>query len=212
MLELLKNWKKLSFIYLRDLINLLRFGRKAPLFAQCIIINPEDVGRAIKSKIPRGHSGKVWSGDWDLKTVNLEKYPKFKFCKRRFVDGESWEKIGAYKHVQKWIVSCGQHDECMTYSDIVERYEKVDVLYNEIRLTGLLKMRREINPRNFREEGGIYIHIGRHGNLIFGKGGWHRLAIAKILGIKKVPAQLGVVHKDALGTLSHFLPHRSNGV
>ena len=50
----------------------------------------------------------------------------------------------------------------------------------------------------YREMDGIFVHVGRSGDIIFGGGGAHRLAIAQGLKLERVPAQLGVVHREAL--------------
>lgn len=55
-----------------------------------------------------------------------------------------------------------------------------------------------MTPRCLRESGGVYVHINRNGEAIFGGGGIHRFAIARILSLDTIPAQLGVVHEEAL--------------
>ena len=82
-------------------------------------------------------------------------------------------------------------DGCNNIDDIRQRYERLDELIEYLRLGGTFK-----EGTGFRESGGVYIHIGREGEMIFAGGGCHRLAIAQKLNLKEIPAQLGVVHRD----------------
>ena len=66
-----------------------------------------------------------------------------------------------------------------------------------------MKTRNEIFKDNFREVGGIYIHIGVDGKPYFGGGGCHRFAIAHILQII-FPAQIGCVHVSAIPYLKGY--------
>ena len=62
----------------------------------------------------------------------------------------------------------------------------------------------ELDEKNYKEEGGILIHIGPSGELVFSETGSHRLAFAIILGIEKIPVQIGVVHKDAIPLIEKY--------
>ena len=58
---------------------------------------------------------------------------------------------------------------------------------------------KKLRSFNFREKGSVYVHIGRNGKIIFSQGGINRLAIIKSLtdmNSKKIPMQLGVVHRQ----------------
>lgn len=98
----------------------------------------------------------------------------------------------------------GKVDRLKSLDDIRERYKNVDELYNKIASTGGLSSRSELIQGNFREEGGILIHLGPDGIPFFGKKGHHRLAVALALELEYVPAQLGVVHVSAIKSLATF--------
>ena len=55
-----------------------------------------------------------------------------------------------------------------------------------------MKTNGVFNPSNIDDE--IIISIGRNGDLLFSDGA-HRLAIAKLLNIHKIPAKIAVRHK-----------------
>lgn len=85
--------------------------------------------------------------------------------------------------------------------DIIARYQRVDTLFQQVKEERVLRSRKEVKKNAFREQGGIIIHIGPGGKLFFGQGGHHRFAIAKILNIEYIPAQIGCVHVSAISEL-----------
>ena len=102
------------------------------------------------------------------------------------------------------IAERGELDGCRSLDDVIARYERLDVMFERVTREKRLRTMSEVRPDNFRERGGVYIHIGRHNNPIFGGGGCHRLAMAITLGIDEIPAQVGVVHPDALARWGSF--------
>jgi len=80
----------------------------------------------------------------------------------------------------------------------------LDELYNIVTQSGTLSPRHELIKGNFREEGGILVHIGPDGAPYFGGKGHHRLAVALAAGVDLIPAQIGVVHRDGLTKLGAF--------
>jgi hypothetical protein len=100
----------------------------------------------------------------------------------------SWKESGAYEIMNNLIEKKGSFDNCISNEDIKARYKKIDELHNTIKSDQRIKPRLEIIPRNHREHGGILIHIGRDGQPIFGGSGCHRLSIARVLNLKKHPA------------------------
>lgn len=138
-------------------------------------------------------------GDWDLNVKPLDELEKVIICRRHFVEGLSWEDAGAYDLLARMLAKKKSHDGCRTMDDVKRRYEGVDHVYDHLKSGGRFLTRQELTEGGaFREDRGIYVHVGREGNLIFGKGGCHRLAIAQILDLPAVPVQVGVVHREAV--------------
>lgn len=121
---------------------------------------------------------------------------KHSICVKRFIDGVSWEHADAYKLMRDLVKKKPGTDGCYSEADIVQRYSELDQLFKVVLTEKRLKQKKQISYNNFRESGGIYVHIGRNGEILFGSGGCHRLAISQIIGLRLIPAQLGVVHKD----------------
>ena len=188
--------------YLRSSLNKLKYGANAPAFAELIYVDPMQVNQYSFAWKQRD-SGRVIGGDWDQQENLIEIASRLKYnaCIERWKLNKTWEETGIYSFMLEFIKRRNMPvDKCSTLADIVARYEQLDKLYEDIKLTGKLKTQRELNSGCYNEEGGIFIHIGRHNQVIFGGGGIHRLAIAKILEINSIPAQLGVLHPEALRT------------
>lgn len=152
-------------------------------------------------------SGRVIGGDWDqLENLTaIDSRFKYNACIERWKLNKTWEETGIYDFMLECIQQRnGPVDKCSSLDDILARYERLDNLFENVKLTGRLKTQRELNPRCYNEEGGIFIHIGRQNQVIFGGGGIHRLAIAKVLQLNSIPGQLGVIHPEALPTWKMF--------
>ncbi|WP_143559272.1 hypothetical protein [Alkalispirochaeta americana] len=146
----------------------------------------------------RKDSGRIVDGDWDVNVTPLEDFPKYKICYERFVNGKTWDQAGAYDLMDELMKIKPGADRCYSSSDVKVRYDALDEVYRKVKTQNELMSRKEIHKYNFRESGGVYVHIDRNSNFIFARGGCHRLAISKILKLKIIPAQVGVVHYKAL--------------
>ena len=188
---------------LRDVWNLVSGGGGFPRAQERIWINPMQLTR-IYTRNPaqtpdykRRHSGMVLAGDWDRHTEPLDESWKIAACLAHFRDGKTWEDTGIYDRMQAMITERGQFDSCRTMDDIITRYQKIDALYADIQKNGF----RDETVRKYgtlRLPEGVYVHLDRTGQPIFGAIGNHRIGIARALGLTRIPAQLGVVHPGAL--------------
>lgn len=159
----------------------------------------DELGRAVGYRVfmPRDiYTGRVIGGDWDLVTEELNSLHKFNCCVQHFGDKVPWDETDLYQLHLKRLQFDGFHPKGNSAQQILERYKALDDLYQDVKKKGRLSTQSEISKYGFREDGGIYIHIDRNGSPIFGGGGIHRLAIAKILNLEIVPAQLGVIHQE----------------
>lgn len=197
-------WRRhLGIALLRDCHNRLRYGPSAPRHAERIWIDPVGCRLALRS-IRRQESGKVVGGSWPPAgevAVPIDSLPKFRFCVGRWVEGRSWEETGAYDFMLARIRKNRSPDGCRSLDDVVRRYRALDRLFEQIRRDQRLKTRQELSFVFFRESGGVYAHLGAGGEAFLGAGGLHRFAIAAILGLRCIPAQLGCIHLSALPRL-----------
>lgn len=183
----------------RDARNLVRHGTAAPRWGELIWVDPETVNTFVSSH-NRSYTGQVIGGDWDLAAEPLEEHEKFVACSEHWSEGTPWEETGIIDLIVEEIEQHGSKDGCTTRDEVVARYQQLDQIFEQVRAEKRLRTRRELDPDAYREVGGIYIHIDRHNLPVFGNGGCHRLAIAQVLGLDIIPAQVGVVHEGALGS------------
>lgn len=185
----------------RDLYNISRYGRVAPRKFELIYVNPGRIEHYVPDReIVRltGRDRNRASGmvvDWSRiqNVLELRDQRKFMLCQSHWREGRSWEELGYYEFMSrtnKW----GRR----TRFQISKRCDKLDSLFEEVKITRQLKTREQLNPGHFREEGGILVHIGPDGEPVFGGHGFHRLSIAKILDLDSIPACVGVVDRTAL--------------
>ncbi|AXR77191.1 ParB-like nuclease domain containing protein [Natrarchaeobaculum sulfurireducens] len=184
-----------SQVSLRSKFNKVKYSAYSDPLA-VIQISPADVNTWTDRFGTYHHIGAIRGGDWDLKAKSFETHPKYKAVKRRFVDGVSWKETGVFDYMRSRIESEGCLDGCRTPSDIGDRYSDIDVLYERIKHDGYRSHREVSSESDFEAIADeVIVNIGRDGQLVFNGTGWHRLSIAKILDIDKIPAIVGVRHK-----------------
>jgi hypothetical protein len=202
----LKVWRQAG---VNDLRSLARHGRHAPLWCQRIWVDPA----SFESIIVGYHfdvSGRVVGGDWDTAGHPIESSPQFVHTRLRYVTGLPWEETGAYDYLLGMIEQQRRAvDGCLTLDDVIRRYEELDRLYEVVERDRYLLPQHDLPGASFRERDGVYAHLGRDGRPIFGCKGHHRLAIARILELPMIPAQLGMVHEDLVPGWKHRYGHAS---
>lgn len=167
--------------------------------------------------------GRVSSGDWDRRerppvdpsytgpdpsrylADRFDETPVYRALEAHFVDGVPWEETAFVREVLAEArdgdtdTSVWQHRS--TVAGVRRHCRNLDRLYEDIRERGCLPMRtlnaREGERLTFREvmENEILVDIGREGEPLFVTGR-HRLSIAKILGVERVPVAVAVRHAE----------------
>ena len=185
-----------------DLVGRRRYGREAPRYAERVVIDPT---RCDETVVPgagtpdRSFSGVVVGGDWDRSRAPIRTLVKVDACYLRWEDSLSWEETGVYDYLLGLVEERPGTDGCFGMNDIVARYARLDEMFAQITNEGRLRSAREFS-RGRREEGGVLVHFDRTGQVLFGGGGMHRLAAARIAGLRSIPAQVGAVHPAGIGT------------
>ncbi len=147
------------------------------------------------------HKGQVIDGNWDISTYAFEDLDVVQALRQRIESGVAWSETDFYARLQrevrsKTVSSWNIHSE----EQLDERCEYLDRLVESIKQKGF-RLSHEVCLENetkgvsahpvFGSE--ITVNIGRNGQYLF-QDGRHRLAIAKILGIKRVPVKVLVRH------------------
>jgi hypothetical protein len=202
--------KKLYFGALRNIFRYaawVRFNRNfvAPVIPDQILeVSPHDIRdkTLIKPNFSRLINTAVVDGDWDKTVERVEEDIVFMSFARHFVDGAAWEDTPYVEFLKGNISEHGGKSE----AEILERCDKLDQLYAYIRNNGFKSQqsleddssiliessKHRLIPPEFRE---ISVNVARDGRLLW-HGGFHRLCIAMLLDVKKIPVRIAIRHAE----------------
>lgn len=203
-----------------DLNNKKHYGPNAPIFCERIWIDPmTDMYKSSKrvnfnmtaEELRRIAPGRVIEDHWPSKLgmffINSNKY---KYCRQRYVEDFNWEETIEYKQFLERARRKNKNLSDETIRNIIaKRYQQLDDLFSRVKNDRKLLTREELGGDDFREENGILIHLGPNEEIIVCDG-FHRLSIARILELNKVPALLGFTQVKALGFLNTLRGNKKN--
>ena len=149
---------------------------------------------------------RIKSGEWDKKIKEFNSKPVFRSIKMRFMEEKAWEETPRYQNALSAIKGDqdSYHYQASSKEELKDSMERIDELYHNIIKEGY-KTREEVkNPNNavhsqrvdeyLPSVQEIVVSIGRDGDLLFEDGN-HRLSIAKILELDKIPVRVLVRHE-----------------
>ena len=155
----------------------------------------------------------IINGDWDKKE-NLqlfEKHIKYLSYYQHFVQDINWQETPYYKREKERYLNGLVRKEYKSIADLNLKFKYHDKLFDKIKQEGF-KTQREIIKSNGtvinygrrkiirKPDDEITVGISRNGDIIFFDGR-HRLNIAKILNLKKIPIKILVIHPDFISKL-----------
>jgi hypothetical protein len=160
------------------------------------LVSPEG-----KFKIWKNY-GKIIDGDWDKSCAKFDDLDIYQAFKYRFRENGKWEGTEFYQRVLKIISAGARKWECKNKNEFDARLEKIESLYHEIKNNGY-KLQRDLYPAqslkdrikshgNYLDE--IAVVIDRNGRFLLVEGR-HRLSIAKLLGLEKIPVMVIARHQ-----------------
>lgn len=190
-----------------DLSNRIIHGSKAPLYAERIWINPQHCRKIMKGiDNYTGRVAKKWPPEKAKKPKDVAKDSRINSCFEHWVNGVPWEETSDYQNQLKKLSNNKQawDGDCFSEKDLLAKYAALDEIFKQVKKEGRLKTRQELDPGNIREYGTFLIHIGPEGELFLGGGGYHRFAMALILNLDLVPAQVGCVYKESIPYLDQL--------
>ncbi len=144
------------------------------------------------------NQGKTLDGDWDLPERPFEKLTVFIAFQERFTKGKEWEQTIYYNRILEKIHN-GEHLWNSTNKEELDkRFRDLDTFYADIKKNGY-KLQQEFSQEKkdsnqMISDDEITVNIGRDGDLLLNNGA-HRLAIVKILKIRKIPVKITVRHE-----------------
>ena len=148
-----------------------------------------------------GKAGCVIPGSWDKKGNKFQANHIYTALKKRFSEGKDWKDTSFYLR----FLDKNSSRNWKSYRK--EKLGKYEELYKEIKLNGY-KSQKEIDNRissQDEREGSavneIEVAVGRDGEIYF-LDGRHRLALAKIMNIERIPVIVNVWHEKFVERVS----------
>jgi len=144
----------------------------------------------------------IIDGDWDLENLRyFDKDIKHISYNMHFIEGLDWKDTPYYKREKKLYLDGESRIEYKSVDDLDLKYKYLDNLYEKIKREGFKTQKEVIESDGIESDYGrgrlhdddITIAIGRNGDVIF-LDGRHRLNIAKILNLKKIPVRVLIIH------------------
>ena len=179
-------------VKLRNRLYLMLWRGRSPYANRYIWVDPRCVAR--KSRIASDKfrdTGKILGGDWDRDTFDFEtEYPYFAAI-RALTEGRRWEETQLYKNGLAKLKEGQTPLGTKSPDELLEHQQAIRALHNDIRDNGY----RPPAGQTFRlgESDEVSVHITRDGEILFHDGA-HRLAIAKLLGLNRMPVQVSIRH------------------
>ena len=182
----------------------LYYGRKysCPLYPfEIIYVCPEKIKYVYnKPDIVKPASSGVVGGDWDVDYYPKEFKTNFEISmKSHIFDNIPWEETSYYEDLLQ-----SPYYDTHSESEILSKLQSYVDLYHTIKKNGYKnqaelpkteKVSTSIHESPIPMNNEITIDIGRDGQYIW-FGGNHRLVIARILGIEKIPVRVRVRHHE----------------
>jgi len=162
--------------------------------------------------IPEKLRGKILEGDWDVSHYRFDSFYIYKSIKERIIDKKEWSETIFYdRHLD--IVNNRHLYDNKVYWNIVgeetlmDRCNYIDGLISDIEENGYLLNLQKRTDLLYDE---INVNIGRKGMYLF-QDGRHRLSIAKLLKIDKIPVLVLARHKK-WGEIRNYLYEYSKSI
>ena len=142
--------------------------------------------------------GKILDGNWDKEIRKFDELDVYQSFEDHFLRGVPWEGTRYYQRLWQYVLNGKIKRYMRDKEDVDKRMQYLEDLYERIKKNGF-KPTVELGVTDWgdpsaRDEDEISVRIGRYGDFLF-EDGRHRLAIAKVLGVGKVPVKVTVRHK-----------------
>ncbi len=159
------------------------------------------------------YRGTIIGGRWDKCEHRFEELAVFKAIKQRIMDNTCWTDTEFYSECMADIENGRVLWKCTNSEQLLKRFSFIDNIILDMKNNGykagfdscLIGEDPSTLAKKRKYSDEITINIGREGDCFF-QDGRHRLAIAKVLGVPKVPVKVLVRHTDWYQKLKLFKP------
>jgi len=152
---------------------------------------------------------RVLDGDWDQEKISeIEERIRYRSMQQHFIGGLKWDETELYQKLLKELRETGSTQyggKITSREELGQIFENIDNLYREIKENGY-KTQKEIKckekivnaklrPDHYTNQlNEVVIDIGRNGEILLHENR-HRLYIAQILGLEKIPVRILLRHE-----------------
>ena len=136
--------------------------------------------------------GTLKGDDWDIRHAPFDRLIMYRGVRTRFVEDVPWEETDYYQELITMFEQQG-FPPADSSARASARCEKLDSLATTLREQGY-QSQRALNGHPLHE---VTVNISRDGSLAYNCEGRHRLCLAKVLGIERIPVLVLVRHTDA---------------
>ena len=147
------------------------------------------------------HFGTVAGGDWDIDGIPIQEFGHiYSILKERIANGLDYDEIPEFRENLERIERGDTPDNCSSEEQYRAKYVRFEHLCKKIKSEGY-KTQNELGYQSKEELrtghpfNEILVQVGRRGNLLFEKG-IHRLAIAQVLKLPKIPVIITRRHAE----------------
>jgi len=138
-------------------------------------------------------AGQIKRGDWRSRVTNRKDYLaynlKYRAVEQRYVEGLSWKDTVLFQEYASYQPHKPLPKGARDLDELESIYEKrYDSLFKVLKEKGFRPAGQGVRP--------VYVCIDRGGEIYYTVDGNHRLAMAMVLGIQKIPVQVLRRHKD----------------
>jgi hypothetical protein len=149
-------------------------------------VRPETIEFKIS---PHDDLAKFAPGDWDLeRRYPLKEAVKHRSITQRYIEGRPWEETDLFKsnYARRFKAGDSIRGERTMKGLVAQYYDRVDGMFESLKRDGFRIERKTALPK---------LLIGRAGEIFIGNQGNHRLAMAKVLGLKQIAGEIICRHR-----------------
>lgn len=136
--------------------------------------------------------GAVRGGEWDLSDARFESLAEYAALRSVVRDGADWRDTDLYVRHRSRIEDGHVSYGCRSVAELDDRVAAIDDLRARIDREGY-RPRRDAGADPLDE---IRVTLGRDGEVLYNDEGRHRLAIAKLLDVDRVPVLVVARHEE----------------
>jgi len=136
--------------------------------------------------------GVVYDGPWDQLVSDFTDRIIPRSLINHFENGVDWKHTKYYQKMKMRVRYGREYRGCSSIENLPKYFESYDKLFEHIKSNGY-ELTSDLEEGDKITEVGV--SIGRKGKLYWQREGQHRLMIAQILGIEKIPVQVTIRHK-----------------